>query len=41
VGGKDYACISKVILHAVFIFPVSTIANIYGGYPHIAGKDSD
>ncbi len=31
----------SVILHAVFIFPVSTVANIYGRYPHIAGKDSD
>jgi hypothetical protein len=29
-----------VILHAVFIFPISTIANIYRGYPHITGKDS-
>jgi hypothetical protein len=41
VGGKDYARVNEVILHTVFIFPVSTVANIYGGYPNIAGKDSD
>jgi hypothetical protein len=31
----------SMVFHAVFIFPISTVANIYGRYPHIAGKDSD
>ncbi len=41
VGGKDYTNVSQMVFHAIFIFPICTVANIYGHYPHIAGKDSD